>query len=81
MGPLLRKKEREALYTRIQKVLREDPLPTAVLAQRFGVAVGLIRRLACELGVDLPVSEYPPIKNMRKFSQKRTGKWGPTGLV
>ena len=69
-GPVCRKAVREALNRRIQEVLKSDPQPSRILAERFGVTASIIARMARRLGIKLPTSQYPRTRREQRRKKK-----------
>ena len=56
------------LCERIKQFILREPLPTKLIAERFNVHPVLVRKLAKELGIKLPKSEYPAYRQRKSES-------------
>jgi hypothetical protein len=80
MPTIHRKPARLAREARAFELMKKDPQPAAILAERLGLDVSIISRLARRHGIVLPATEYVSLEEVKRFSEENC-KWGPTGHV
>jgi len=62
------------------EVMRKDPQPAMILAERFSVEQCLVRRIAHRYGIVLPTTMYLKRKDVKRFSEG-CDAWGPSGGI